>query len=302
MSGGIISTGSMPNLLDENLKGIFGDITNEDFVLQYEELYDTETSSKAFEERLELSGLGYIGTKAEGESINYHQIKQGNKYRTTHVVFSGGVIVTREAIEDQIAFEMGAQLTKALGRGLNNTLNVAGAAELNRGFDVNYSRVDGVPLFSDAHPTISGNQDNLLAGDLNEAQLESAVIQIEETEDRDGTPCMNMSECLIVPTKLKFVAEKLLKTELQFDTDKNTINALKSTGSFPKGYKVMRFLTDPNAWFVKTTMEGMVHYLRVPTEFDRDQDFDSDNRKYKCYHRSSWLTHDFRAIFGSPGA
>jgi len=55
-----------------------------------------------------------------------------------------------------------------------------------------------------------------------------------------------------------FEAERILKSTLQNDTANNAINALKSTGMFSGGVKVNHYLTDTDAWFIRTNCpDGM---------------------------------------------
>ena len=138
---------------------------------------------------------------------------------------------------------------------------------------------------------------------MNETSLEAAVIQIAGWTDEKGLLIAAKPRKLIVPPNLMFVATRLLETSLRVGTTDNDINALKNNGSIPEGYTVNHWLTDTNAWFLKTDVpNGLKHFVRVPLATSMDADFDTGNSRYKARERFSFGVSDPLGCFGSPGA
>jgi phage major head subunit gpT-like protein len=217
-----------------------------------------------------------------------------------------GFSVTEEAIEDNLYDSLSARYTKALARAMAYTKQVKAASVLNNGFTTGYNGGDGVPLFSTAHPLVSGGTNSntpAVAADLNETSLEAAVIQIAAWTDERGLLIAAKPKKLIVPPALMFVATRLLETELRVGTTDNDINALKNNGSIPDGYTVNHFLTDNNGWYLTTDVpNGMKHFERTPLQNSMDGDFDTGNVRYKSRERYSFGWSDPLGMFGSPGA
>jgi phage major head subunit gpT-like protein len=217
-----------------------------------------------------------------------------------------GFSITEEAMEDNLYDSLSARYTKALARAMSYTKQVKAASILNNGFNAAFTFGDGQPLFSTAHPLVSGGTNSnrpTVASDLNETSLENAVIQIAGWTDERGLLIAAKPRKLIVPPNLMFVATRLLETNLRVGTTDNDINALKNNGSIPEGYTVNHFLTDTNAWFLKTDVpNGLKHFVRVPLATSMDADFDTGNSRYKARERYSFGVSDPLGVFGSPGA
>jgi len=217
-----------------------------------------------------------------------------------------GFSITEEAMEDNLYDSLSARYTKALARAMAYTKQVKGAAVLNNGFSGSVTYGDGQPLFSTAHPLVSGGTNSnrpTTAVDLNETALEAAVIQIAAWTDERGLLIAAKPRKLIVPPALMFVATRLLETELRVGTTDNDINAIKNNGSIPEGYTVNHFLTDSNAWFLTTDVpNGLKHFVRTPLATSMDGDFDTGNARYKARERYSFGVSDPLGIWGSPGA
>jgi len=201
---------------------------------------------------------------------------------------------------------LSARYTKALARAMSYTKQTKAAAVLNNGFSASYPGGDGQPLFSTAHPLVSGGVNSnrpTVQADLNETSLEAAVIQIAAWQDERGLLIAAKPRKLIVPPALMFVATRLLETELRVGTADNDINALKNNGSVPEGYTVNHFLTDTNAWFLTTDVpNGMKHFVRTPMSTGMDGDFDTGNVRYKARERYSFGWSDPLGVFGSAGS
>ena len=218
---------------------------------EHKEIYETESSERSFEEETKLSGFTAAPVKNEGSAIAYDNAQEAGTARYTHETIAYGFSITEEAIEDNLYDSLSARYTKALARSMAYTKQVKAAAVLNNGFAATVTYGDGQPLFSTAHPLVSGgtNSNTTATGvDLNETSLENAVIQIAAWTDERGLLIAAKPRKLIVPPALMFVATRLLETELRVGTNDNDINALKNNGSIPDGYCVNHFLTDTNAW------------------------------------------------------
>ena len=273
---------------------------------EHKEIYETETSERSFEEETKLSGFSAAPVKAEGAAIAYDNAQEAWSTRYNHETIALGFSITEEAIEDNLYDSLSARYTKGLARAMAYTKQVKGAAVLNNGFSASYPGGDGVALFSSAHPLVSGGTNSntpSTQADLNETSLEAAVIQIAAWTDERGLLIAAKPRKLIVPPALMFVAKRLLDTELRVGTADNDINALKSMGAIPEGYGVNHFLTDNNAWFLKTDVpNGLKHFVRTPLSNSMDGDFDTGNVRYKSRERYSFGWSDPLGMFGSSGS
>lgn len=298
---------SRAQLLKELLPGLnalFG-MEYDSYENEHAELYETENSERSFEEEVKLSGFGAAPTKAEGEAISYDNAQESFTARYTHETVAMGFSITEEAMEDNLYDSLSARYTKALARAMAYTKQVKAASLLNTGFDT-FQSGDGVTLFSTSHPTVGGavNANRpAVASDLNETSLEQAVIDIAGYVDERGLLIAARPRKLVVPPALMFVATRLLQTEMRVGTADNDINALKSNGSIPEGYRVNHYLTDNDAWFMTTDIpNGMKHFVRTPLATSMDGDFDTGNVRYKARERYSFGVSDPLGIYGSPGA
>lgn len=299
---------SRSQLLKELLPGLnalFGLEYNR-YAEEHKEIYETETSERSFEEEVKLSGFGAAPVKAEGDGIDYDTAQEAFTSRYTHETIALGFSITEEAVEDNLYDALSSRYTKALARAMAYTKQVKAASVLNNGFAAGVTGGDGVSLFSTSHPLVGGgvNANRPSAGvDLNETSLEAAVIQIAQWTDERGLLIAAKVRKLIVPPSLMFVAKRLLSTELRVGTADNDINALKAMGVVPEGYGVNHFLTDPNAWFVKTDVpNGLKHFVRVAMKTGMDGDFDTGNVRYKARERYSFGWSDPLGMWASPGS
>jgi hypothetical protein len=275
---------------------------------EHKEIYETETSERSFEEETKLSGFSAAPVKNEGSAIRYDNGQEAWTARYNHETIAMGFSLTEEAIEDNLYDSLSARYTKGLARSMAYTKQVKAAAIINNGFtnSAAYYGGDGVPLFSTAHPLISGGTNSntqTTMTDLNETSLEAAVIQIAGWTDERSLLIAAKPKKLIVPPNLMFVATRLLETELRVGTTDNDINALKNNGSIPEGYTVNHFLTDTNGWYLTTDVpNGMKHFVRTPLSNNMDGDFDTGNVRYKSRERYSFGWSDPLGMWGSQGA
>ena len=272
---------------------------------EHAEIYETENSERSFEEEVKLSGFGAAPVKAEGASVSYDNAQESFVARYNHETVAMGFSITEEAMEDNLYDSLSARYTKALARAMAYTKQVKAAALLNSGF-ATFTSGDGVTLFNTAHPTVSGSTNAnrpAVDADLNETSLEQGVIDIAAFKDERGLLIAARPRKLIVPPALMFVATRLLQTELRTGTADNDINALKSNGSIPEGYRVNHYLTDSDAFYITTDVpNGMKHFVRTAMQTGMDGDFDTGNVRYKARERYSFGVSDPLGIYGSPGA
>ena len=293
-------------LLKELLPGLtalFG-LEYEKYETEHAEIYETENSERSFEEEVKLSGFGAAPVKPEGSAISFDSAQESYTARYNHETVAMGFSVTEEAMEDNLYDALSARYTKALARAMAYTKQVKAAALLNNGFTT-FNSGDGVTLFSTSHPTVAGgNNANRPTTDvdLNETSLEDAVIKIAAYVDERGLLIAARPRKLIVPPALMFVATRLLETDLRVGTADNDLNAIRSNGSIPEGYRVNHYLTDTDAFFLTTDVpNGMKHFVRTPMATSMDGDFDTGNVRYKARERYSFGVSDPLGMFGSRG-
>jgi hypothetical protein len=301
---------SRAQLLKELLPGLnalFG-LEYKRYGEEHQEIYETESSERSFEEETKLSGFSAAPVKNEGNAIAYDNAQEAWTARYTHETIALGFSLTEEAVEDNLYDTLSARYTKALARAMAYTKQVKAANVLNNGFNTSgsYNGGDGVPLFSASHPLVTGGTNSNIPStpaDLNETSLENAVIQIAAWTDERGLLIAAKPRKLVVPPALQFVATRLLETELRVGTADNDVNAIKNNGSIPEGYAINHFLTDTNAWFLTTDVpNGMKHFVRSPLGTSMDGDFDTGNVRYKARERYSFGWSDPLGMFGSAGA
>lgn len=303
-----ITSGSFAKALWPGINKWYGEAYNE-HPEEYPVLFDKESSSKAYEEDVGVSAFGLLAQKPEGNPIGYDSAKQGFITRYVHKTYALGFIITEEAMDDAQydISALGKKKAQALAFSARQTKEILAANIYNRAFTAGYTYGDGSILCVSTHALAAGGTFSnvpTVAADLSEASLEQASIDIQTgfTNDR-GLLISVMPRKLIIPPQLVFEAERILKSTLQNDTANNAINALKSTGVFKDGVAVNHYLTDPDAWFIRTNcMDGMKWFERKATKFAMDNDFDTSNAKYKVAFRCSFGNTDPRGIYGSAGA
>jgi len=301
-----ISRAQQVKQLVPGLNKLFG-LEYKRYADEHTAIYDVESSDRSFEEEQALSGFGAAPVKTEGDSIQYDTGQEAYTARYNHQTIALGFAVTEEAMEDNLYESLSARYTKALARAFAYTKQVKAAAWLNNGFSSStYLGGDGKTLLATDHPLVNGGTNSnrpTTAADLNETSLEAATIQIAAWTDQRGLLIAAQPQKLIIPPALMFVAERIMKSEYQPGTANNDINAMKSIGILPGGRTVNHWLTDTNAWFIKTDVpNGMKMFQRVKLATKPDGDFDTGNWRYKGRERYSFGFSDPLGMFGSPGA
>ena len=298
-----ISRGQLVKELEPGLNALFG-LEYKRYENQHAEIYATESSDRAFEEEVMLSGFAQAQTKAEGSGVVFDNAQETFTARYTHETVALAFAITEEAIEDNLYDRLASRYTKALARSMANTKQVKAVQPLINGFGT-FTSGDGSALFATNHPTVSGTVSNTLAtaSDLNETSLEQSLIDIAAMTDERGLKIAARGVKMVIPSELQFTAERLMKTQGRVGTADNDINAIASMGMVPQGYRVNNFLTDPDAFYIITDVpNGMKYFDRAAIKTAMEGDFDTGNVRYKARERYSFGVSDPRGIFGVEGA
>ena len=302
-----ISRAQLVKELEPGLNALFG-LEYKRYDNQHAEIYVTESSDRAFEEEVMLSGFANADVKAEGQGISYDEAQETYTARYTMETIALAFAITEEAIEDNLYDRLASRYTKALARSMSNAKEVKGALPLNNGLPAvgTFKTGDAKALFATDHPSTTGpDVANTLAtqADLNETSLEQSLIDIAAMTDERGLRIAAKGVKMIIPSANQFNAERLMKSQGRTQTADNDINAINSMGMIPQGYRVNNFLTDADSWYIITDVpNGMKMFSRTPLSTSMEGDFDTGNVRYKARERYSFGASDFRGIFGVEGA
>jgi len=300
-----ISRAQLAKELEPGLNALFG-LEYSKYGDEAAEIFESESSDRAFEEEVMLSGFGAAPTKSEGAGVEYDSATEIYTARYTHETVAMAFALTEEAVEDNLYDRLSNRYTRALARSMAHSKQVKGASILNNGFDNNFTGGDGKELLATDHPLSVGGtfaNEPTTATDLNETALENGLISISQFTDERGLIVALRGRKLVIPAELQFVAERLMKSEGRVGTADNDINALRSSGAIPEGYTVNHFLTDPDAFFILTDApNGLKHFTRAPLRTAMEGEFNTGNMRFKARERYSFGWSDPRAIYGSEGA
>ena len=300
-----ISRSQLVKELEPGLNALFG-LEYKRYENQHAEIYATESSDRAFEEEVMLSGFANAQVKGEGAGVSFDEAQETFTARYTHETVALAFAITEEAIEDNLYDRLASRYTKALARSMSNAKQVKAVEPLIQGLPTtdNFDSGDGVSLFNTSHPTVSGTFQNTLTtqADLNETSLEQSLIDIGQMTDERGLRIAARGVKMIIPSELQFTAERLMKSQGRTGTADNDINAIVSMGMIPQGYRVNNYLTDTDAFYILTDIpNGMKMFQRSPLTTAMEGDFDTGNVRYKARERYSFGVSDPRGIFGVEG-
>lgn len=300
----VINSGSFAKALWPGVNKWYGR-EYDNYPVEYDKLFDTNKSTRAFEEDVGISSFGLAIQKGEGAPISYDSERQGFISRYQHAVYALGFVITREMMEDDQYDVIGKRKAEGLAFSMRQTKEVLGANVYNRAFNSSFTGGDGVSLINSTHPNIKGgtwSNQIATASDLSEASLEQACIDIAGFTNDAGLLIAVRPKSLIIPRQLIFEARRILGTDGRVGTDNNDLNAIKTLGSIPE-VVTNHFLTDTDAWFIRTDIkDGMKYFERRADAFDMDNDWDTENAKYKATARYSFGWTDPRGLYGSAGA
>ena len=300
-----ISRNQLVKALEPGLNALFG-LEYKQYDQEHAAIYTTESSDRAFDEEVMLSGFAQAQVKPEGSGVVYDKAQETFTARYTNETIALAFAITEEAIEDNLYDRLASRYTKALARSMAQTKQFKAAAPLNNGLPGgSFNSGDGVTLFNTAHTTIAGSFSNTLAtaADLNETSLEQAMIDIAALTDERGLKIAAKATRMVIPSALQFTADRLMNSAGRVGTADNDINALRNMGMIPGGYSINHYLTDTDAFYLITDVpNGMKHFERAPLTTKMEGDFDTGNVRYKARERYVFGVSDPRGIFASPGA
>ena len=296
-----ISRAQLVKELEPGLNALFG-LEYKNYADEWNEIFETETSDRAFEEEVMLAGFSNAAVKPEGSGVDYDDAQETFTARYTNETIALAFAITEEAIEDNLYDRLASRYTKALARSMASTKNIKGAAVLNNAFDSNFAGGDGKELCATDHPTLAGDFSNELAtpAELNETSLEQSLIDIAAFTDERGLKIAAQGVKLIIPSALQFTADRLMNSAGRTGTADNDINAIRNMGMIPQGYTVNHYLTSAKKFFILTDVpNGLKHFNRSPIKTSMEGDFDTGNVRYKARERYVFGFSDPRGIFGS---
>ena len=296
-----ISRAQLVKELEPGLNALFG-LEYKNYADEWSEIFETETSDRAFEEEVMLAGFSNAAVKAEGQGVTFDDAQETFTARYTNETIALAFAITEEAIEDNLYDRLASRYTKALARSMASTKNIKGAAVLNNAFDSNFAGGDGKELCATDHPTLAGTVSNELntPAELNETSLEQSLIDIAAFTDERGLKIAAQGTKLVIPSALQFTADRLMNSAGRVGTADNDINAIRNMGMIPQGYTVNHYLTSAKKFFIMTDVpNGLKHFNRSPIKTSMEGDFDTGNVRYKARERYVFGFSDPRGIFGS---
>jgi hypothetical protein len=296
-----ISRAQLVKELEPGLNALFG-LEYKQYADEWNEIFDTETSDRAFEEEVMLAGFSNAAVKPEGQGVTFDDAQETFTARYTNETIALAFAITEEAIEDNLYDRLASRYTKALARSMASTKNIKGAAVLNNAFDSSFAGGDGKELCATDHPTLAGTFANELstAAELNETSLEQSLIDIAAFTDERGLKIAAQGVKLVIPSALQFTADRLMNSAGRVGTADNDINAIRNMGMIPQGYTINHYLTNAKKFFIKTDVpNGLKHFNRSPIKTSMEGDFDTGNVRYKARERYVFGFSDPRGIFGS---
>lgn len=299
-----INSGSFTKALWPGVNSWYGDAYDE-FEVKWTSLFDQYTSRKAFEEDVGVSGFGLLQVKPEGAAVTFDTMTQGYLNRYTHIVYASGFIITKEMRDDDQYDVVAEKRAKGLAFSVRQTYEVLGHNVYNRAFNTSYTGGDGLCLLNSAHTNVAGGtwaNVPTVTSSLSEASLEQARIDIMRYTNDRGLRINVMPQSLVIPPELEAEAHRILKSKLRVGTPNNDPNFIGQAGMFPKGIVVTPYLSSTTAWFVRTNVQdGMKYFEREAPDFSADNDWDTENAKYKVMFRCSFGWTDPKALYGSAG-
>ena len=300
----IINTGSFSKALWPGINAWYGKAYDE-YRVEWTDLFDKYTSRKAFEEDVGVTSFGLAQIKPEGSGIAYDTEQQGFITRFTHIVYALGFIITKEMFDDDQYDVAGERRAKSLAFSMRQTKENVGANVYNRAFSSSYTGGDGVSMINASHPNVVGgtwSNTPSVNANVSEAAFEQAVIDIARFKNDRGLLIQVTPEAIISAPENMFELERIFKSQYRVGTPNNDINALISMGKFPGGIKINHYLTSTTAWFIRTNSpDGMKYFERKGDEFTEDNDWDTENAKFKATARYSFGWTDPRCIYGAQG-
>lgn len=273
--------------------------------LLYPQIFETGTSTKAYEDRTQIAGLGTFISKAEGTPVSFDDPVQGAQVRTVHQTFALGLRLTMEMMEDD-QFNIMSRMSSDLGDSARDHMDRLAWALVNDGFTgTTYTGLENDVLFTTTHTRLragTGTQSNVLNPPiaLNQAGIEAMLTLAQTTTSLEGRFIQLRPTKLVIHPNLEHTAYVLLNTEKKpgsADNDRSTVISTRS-GLMPV---VVPYLSSQTNWFVfapsgKNTLRWN---NRKALTFSRAQDPDTFDQKFYAAYRASVMWSQWHGNFAS---
>lgn len=304
----VAHTGAFSELLWPGIKSIFG-TSYDEWPTEWDKMVDVVDSDKQFEKYQGMTNFGLAGVKDQGAGIPYRDRYQGFNREIQNVFYGIGTTITYEMMRfDQ--YGKFNDLSSSLAESVRKTEETVVANLLNNGFSTAANptlTADGLSLLNASHllvadASVTQRNTPATASDLSQSAIEQMYIDIDNFVDDNNLPISVKAVRLIVPAESRFLAMKILGTEFKVDSGDNTINPI-SNARMPLDLLVSHYLTDTDAWFVKTNVkEGLIFQNVDPVMVDRDNEFDTKNLKFSAMRGFGTGASNHLGYYGSPGA
>jgi Mu-like prophage major head subunit gpT len=298
----IMSTGNFPQDLRPGIRMWFGNAYK-----LYATIYDKilevkEADSRAYEEDVMASNLGLPQVKTQGAPVTYDVGNQLYSVRYPHIQYGLGFSITQEMMDDGIALKNAQIYAESLKLSMLRGREIQSANVYANGFSVSTSTEggDGVAWFSSSHPSPAGNLTNVptTPATLAESSVEQAHIDIGNMKDNRGQLIYVRAQKLVVPLNLQFTANRVLQENgWQSNSADRNINAMVEMGMRPE-IVVDPYLSSTTNWFIGTDQPGRYFYNRKDITLSDDNEFDTENAKFKGLMRFSVGVSDWRSGYG----
>lgn len=273
---------------------------------QYADIFNVETSDRAYENFLVSVGLGTVPKKPELERIKMDSPQPVGSLKVVHDTYALGVEFSWEVIEDELYGVLTPKAGRQLARSHVDAEERAAAAIFNNAFS-STTGYDGEVLIGATHPGVGGTSvDNSASVDFSHTALQTAIEHYMLLEDERGLKIDVMPDTLAHhPANYWAVREVLRSGIVPFTGSANETNRPNVVASdFPITPVSWRYLSDPDAWFLfKRGAEfGPVFFWRrSPRDATITDEFD-EATTYKISSRFSSAFGDWKLIYGSAGA
>jgi hypothetical protein len=296
--------GAFDDLIGPGARGVFVDEYDE-LEAVYPQWINVDTSGRAFEDELVMTGLGIAVEKPEGEPIAFDRPHFRGRVRFIHSGFGLGYEITREMVEDDLYGAINRDSAVNLARSMREAEEVSAHSLLNNSFS-SVMAYDAVPLVSTAHPGIGGltfANRPAVDEDISVAALKSATERFMLMQTDRGIRIRMSPALLIVPTQSFWTVSEILGAEF-FPTGAmgaETPNMTQKMGLMPLASP---YITDSDAWWIlagKGRHTLKKYWRRTP---DPEQGYDGRTQISWFGITARWSegVRDWRGIDGSSGA
>ena len=298
-----LSRSDIGKLLRPGLRTTFG-ITYRDIPLERDMVFESRTSTKAYEEDQNVWGTGYALEIAEGANVSYDDVGQGWTARYVHKKVGLALRLREEAMEDDQYVKWGSRGARSLARSLRLKQDLDSINVLNNADSSSYLGGDGKALAATDHPLSGpsgGTYSNMLSTpqDISEAALIELTLLMRYAVDDRGLPIQLSIKRIFASAALEFDFARLLKSSGRIGVADNDINPTKDSSEFGTRPALLRLLTDQAAWGFTTSGHdgGLIHFDRRAVRATNKDDFSTGDHMMKidCRYSDGWT--DPRGVY-----